>query len=157
LKDTATRVLRVRSKLAQQNGREPTPDEIALHSGVPILQVQKALSLVQDPISLDLPIGEEGDATLGDLVEARDAIDPLEASETAALKRAVAKALNELTPREQQILRMRFGIDESNAHTLEEVGKVFGVTRERIRQIEAKALDKLRHPQQSRKLRVFAD
>jgi RNA polymerase primary sigma factor len=112
--------------------------------------------MVQEPTSLDLPIGEDGDATLGDMIAATDAIDPRAAAEAVALRKALAEALEELTAREQRILRMRFGIGTTD-HTLEEVGKAFGVTRERIRQIEAKALAKLRHPSRARKLASFAE
>ena len=113
--------------------------------------------MVQEPTSLDVPIGEDGDATLGDLIEATNAVDPHAAAEANALQRAIAEALEELTPREQRILRMRFGIGDTTDHTLEEVGKEFGVTRERIRQIEAKALAKLRHPGLARKLASLAE
>jgi RNA polymerase primary sigma factor len=113
--------------------------------------------MVQEPTSLDLPIGENGDATLGDLIEAPDAVDPQAAAEASALAASMTEALAELTPREQRILCMRFGIGDARDHTLEEVGQVFGVTRERIRQIEAKALEKLRHPALSRKLITFTD
>jgi RNA polymerase primary sigma factor len=112
---------------------------------------------VQEPTSLDLPIGEDGDATLGDLIEAPDAANQHTAVEASALAESLAEALADLTPREQQILRMRFGIGGATDHTLEEVGKVFGVTRERIRQIEAKALEKLRHPTRARKLQTFIE
>jgi RNA polymerase primary sigma factor len=112
--------------------------------------------MVQEPTSLDVPVGEDGDATLGDLIKAPDAIDPHAAAEASALADVVEEALAELTPREQRILRMRFGIGGETDHTLEEVGKVFGVTRERIRQIEAKALEKLRDPALGRKLMTFA-
>ena len=113
--------------------------------------------MVQEPASLDLPVGEDGDATLGDLIKAPDAVDPHAAVEASMLAEFVTEALAELTPREQRILRMRFGIGDAGEHTLEEVGKVFGVTRERIRQIEAKALEKLRDPARARKLITFAD
>jgi RNA polymerase primary sigma factor len=113
--------------------------------------------MVQEPTSLDLPIGEDGDATLGDLIESPDAVDPHAVAEAGALQRALTEALEELTPREQRILRMRFGIGGTGDHTLEEVGKLFGVTRERIRQIEAKALAKLRDPSRAPKLASFAE
>jgi RNA polymerase primary sigma factor len=157
MKETATRVLRERAKLYQKQGEEPSLADVALRSGVSVSQVEKVMSLVQDPTSLDLPIGEDGDTTLGDLIEAPDAIDPLAVTHASALKRTLAETLTELTAREQRILQMRFGIGGSSEHTLEEVGKSFGVTRERIRQIEAKALDKLRHPARARKLRAFAE
>jgi len=154
--EIATKVLRERRRLYQQIGREATAMEIAARTGLPIERVEQVLSLVQEPTSLDLPIGEDGDATLGDLIEAPDAVDPHAAIEASALSKFVAEALDGLTPREQRILRMRFGIGGAGDHTLEEVGKVFGVTRERIRQIEAKALGKLREPARARKLITFA-
>jgi RNA polymerase primary sigma factor len=155
--ETATKVLRERRKLYQREGREPAPAEVAARSGIPIARVEQVLSMVQDPVSLDLPIGEDGDATLGDLIEAPDAPDPHAAAEGSALAQSVSEALAHLTPREQRILRMRFGIGGTTDHTLEEVGKVFGVTRERIRQIEAKALGKLRHPTRAQKLATFIE
>lgn len=153
--ETANRVRRERRLLQQRVGRDPTSDEIAHRSGLPTERVEQVLSLVQEPTSLDTPIGEDGDATLGDLIKAHDAVDPHEAAEASALKRAIVEALEGLTPREQRILRMRFGIGGSSEHTLEEVGKVFGVTRERIRQLEARALQKLRHARRGRKLAGF--
>ena len=153
---TARKVHRERSKLHQQHGREPGADEIAARSGIAKAQVEQALSLVQDPTSLDIPIGEDGDATLADLIEAPDAVNPHTAAEAAALRECVAEVLAELTPREERILRMRFGIGMPD-HTLEQVGKTFGVTRERIRQIEAKALQKLSHPARARKLLTFTE
>src|SRR5262245_32158102 len=154
--ETATKVLRERRKLYQKEGRDPGAEELAARSGIPVARVEQVLSMVQDPVPLDLPIGEDGDATLGDLIEATDSVDPHAAAEGSALAESVAEALAQLTPREQQILRMRFGIGGMTDHTLEEVGKVFGVTRERIRQIEAKALGKLRHPSHAGKLAAFA-
>ena len=153
---TARQVHRERSKLHQQHGREPGADEIAARSGIAKAQVEQALSLVQDPTSLDIPIGEDGDATLADLIEAPDAVNPHAAAEAAALRDCVAEVLAELTPREERILRMRFGIGMPD-HTLEQVGKSFGVTRERIRQIEAKALQKLRGRGGTSKLLTFAE
>jgi RNA polymerase primary sigma factor len=155
--ETATKVLRERRKLYQRHGREAAPTEIAARVGVPVARVEQVLSMVQEPASLDLPIGEDGDATLGDLIKAPNAVDPHAAAEASALTGFVAEALAELTPREQRILSMRFGIGGAGEHTLEEVGKVFGVTRERIRQIEAKALAKLREPKRARKLVTFAE
>ena len=154
--ETATKVMRERRKLYQKEGREPGSSEIASRTGIATARVEQVLSMVPEPTSLDLPIGEDGDATLGDLIEATDAIDPRAVVEAIALQKALAEALEELTPREQRILRMRFGIGTTD-HTLEEVGKTFGVTRERIRQIEAKALAKLRHPSCARKLASFAE
>jgi RNA polymerase primary sigma factor len=152
--ETARKVHRERSKLHQQHGREPGADEIAARSGIAKAQVEQALSLVQHPTSLDIPIGEDGDATLADLIEAPDAINPYTVAEAAALRECVAEVLAELTPREERILRMRFGIGMPD-HTLEQVGKTFGVTRERIRQIEAKALQKLSDPTRAHKLLTF--
>jgi RNA polymerase primary sigma factor len=154
---TAARVSRERRRLYQQQGREPTAAEIAAHAAMPVAHVEKALSLVREPTSLDAPVGEDGDATLADLIEAPDALNPLAAMEASALKEHLAEALSELTPREERVLRMRFGIGDVTEHTLEEVGKVFGVTRERIRQIEAQALQKLRHPARGRRLSAFAE
>jgi RNA polymerase primary sigma factor len=113
--------------------------------------------MVQEPTSLDIPIGEDGDATLGDLIEATNTVNPYAAAEASALQKAMAEAIADLTPREQRILRMRFGIDGTTDHTLAEVGRELGLTRERIRQIEAKALEKLRHPRRGRKLASFVD
>jgi RNA polymerase primary sigma factor len=155
--ETASKVLRERRKFYQQQGREAGAAEISARAGIAINRVEQVLSMVQEPTSLDLPIGEDGDATLGDLIAAPDGIDPQAAVEAGALANCMSEALAQLTPREQRILRMRFGIGEAQDHTLEEVGKVFGVTRERIRQIEAKALEKLRKPQLARKLITFAE
>ena len=154
---TAAKVSRERRRLYQEQGRDAGSKEIATRTGIPIPQVERALSMVQEPMSLDMPIGEDGDATLGDLVEARDGSDPHMAAEASALQDVVADALARLTPREERILRMRFGIGVTDEHTLEEVGKTFGVTRERIRQIEAKALQKLRNPSRSRILASFVE
>lgn len=155
--EIASKVLRERRKLQQKDGRTPEIGEIAARTGIPLARVEQVLSLVQEPTSLDLPIGEDGDATLGDLIEATDAVDPHAAAEASALRTALMEALAELTPREQRILRMRFGIDGAADHTLEEISREYDVTRERIRQIEAKALEKLRHPRRARKLASFVD
>ena len=152
----ARKVQRERGKLRQRQGREPGADEIAARSGIAKAQVEQALSLVHEPTSLDIPIGEDGDATLADLIAAPDAVNPHAAAEAAALRKCVVEVLAELTPREERILRMRFGIGMPD-HTLEQVGQTFGVTRERIRQIEAKALEKLRVPTRSRKLLTFTE
>jgi RNA polymerase primary sigma factor len=155
--EIATKVLRERRRLYQKEGRDPRSGEIAARTGIALPRVEQVLSMVQEPTSLDVPIGEDGDATLGDLIKAPDAVDPQAVVEASALQRTVAEALSELTPREQRIICMRFGIGGASDLTLEEVGKVFGVTRERIRQIEAKALEKLRHPTRARKLATFVD
>ena len=149
-------MLRERRRLYQKDGREPRPTELAERLGVPVARVEQVLSLATQPTSLDAPVGEDGDATLGDLIKAPDAVDPQAVAEVSALQKIVGEALATLSPREQRILRMRFGIGGAD-HTLEEIGKEFGVTRERIRQIEAKALEKLREPARARKLATFID
>jgi len=154
--ENAAKVLRERHRLYQKEGRDPGPTEIAARTGMSVTLVDQVLSMVAEPTSLDAPIGEGSDATLGELIKAPDTIDPQVAAETVALQRVVNEALADLTPREQRILRMRFGIGTTD-HTLEEIGQEFNVTRERIRQIEAKALEKLRHPARGRKLATFAD
>ena len=155
--EIARKVSRERHKLLQKEGRNPTPQEIAARTGVPLARVEQALGMAPEPASLDMPIGDDQDATLGDLVKASDAIDPHEAAEANALRGLIREALAELTPREQSILCMRFGIGATTDHTLEEIGKAFGVTRERIRQIEAKALNKLRGSTRARKLATFVE
>ena len=155
--ENAAKVLRERRRLYQKVGCDPRPAEIASRIGIPVARVEQVLSMVHEPTSLDAPVGEDGDATLADLIKAPDAVDPHAAAEASALQRIVSEALAELTPREQRILRMRFGISSTADHTLEEIGKEFGVTRERIRQIEAKALEKLRHPARAHKLATFVD
>ncbi|MGA2125434.1 MAG: sigma-70 family RNA polymerase sigma factor [Xanthobacteraceae bacterium] len=155
--ETAAKVRREQRKLRQESGQAPVTGDIAKRTGIPVAQVERALSIVQEPTSLDLPVGEDGDATLGDLIEASDAINPQAAAEASALGQHLAEALSGLTPREERILRMRFGFGGMNEHTLEEVGRTFGVTRERIRQIEAKALQKLRHTSRAKKLATFVE
>jgi RNA polymerase primary sigma factor len=157
MNESASKVVRERRRLYQKEGREPRPDEIAARMGIPVGRVEQVLSMVQEPTSLDAPVGEDGDATLGDLIKAPGAVDPHAAAEASALQKIVGEALAGLTPREQRILRLRFGIGEASDRTLEEIGKEFGVTRERIRQIEAKALQKLRHPAHAHKLATFVD
>ena len=155
--ETTIKVSRERRRHYQRHGRDPAPGEIATKTGIPLPQVERALTTVPEPISLDAPVGEAGDATLADLIEAPDQDNPLAAAAAGELGKLVAEALNDLTPREQRILRMRFGLGGASEHTLQEVGETFGVTRERIRQIEAKALEKLRRPDRARKLRTFVD
>jgi len=152
----ASKVLRGRRELYQKEGRDARAEEIAAATGVAASHVRKVMSLVQEPTSLDVPIGEDGAATLGDLIEAPDAVNPLAALEMSALREHTVEALSRLTEREQRVLRMRFGLGGSAEHTLEEVGREFGVTRERIRQIERKALQKLRRHDHGRKLLTFA-
>jgi RNA polymerase primary sigma factor len=154
--EIAARVLRDRRKLYQEKGHEPAAAEISSRTGIAVARIEQVLSMVQQPTSLDLPIGEDGDATLGDLIAAPDSIDPHAAAESADLKDVVLEAISGLTPREERILRMRFGIGGMDEHTLEEVGQIFGVTRERIRQIEARALMKLREQSPAGRLAAFA-
>jgi RNA polymerase primary sigma factor len=155
--ETATKIQRERRRLYQELGRNPEAAEVALRTGVPLAHVERAQSLVAEPISLDMPIGEDGDATLGDLIEATDMVSPHGAVEARLLEQLVSGALGGLTQREAEILRMRFGIGGMSEHTLEDVGKKYRLTRERIRQIEAKALQKLRRSDHSRKLAAFAN
>src|SRR6516164_4679139 len=154
--ETINKLLRVQKQLLHETGREPTPEEIAIKLGMPLEKVQKVLNIAKEPLSLDMPIGEEEDGRLSDLVEDEKAVTPLDSAIQANLREATTQVLACLTPREERILRMRFGIG-MNSHTLEEVGNQFSVTRERIRQIEAKTLRKLKHPHHSRKLRSFLD
>jgi RNA polymerase primary sigma factor len=157
MKEVAARVIRAKRQLYQKLGSNPSIAAIAIRAGVSPDVVERVISLAQEPASLDLPVGEDGDATLGDLIEAPDAVDPHAVAEASALKEHLSEAMAELTPREQRVLQMRFGLSGTSEHTLEEVGKIFGVTRERIRQIEAKALEKLRRPTPARKLRIYAE
>ena len=155
--EAINKLVRTSRHLVQQLGREPTPEEIGERMEMPLEKVRKILKIAKEPISLETPIGEEEDSNLGDFIEDKKAVSPLEAAVRYDLQRQISVALGALTPREEKIIRKRFGIGESTDHTLEEVGQDFDVTRERIRQIEAKALRKLRHPSQSRKLRSFAE
>jgi RNA polymerase primary sigma factor len=155
--ETTIKVSRERRRHYQRYGRDPAPGEISTRTGIPLPQVERALTTVPEPISLDAPVGEDGDATLADLIEAPDQDNPLAAAAAGELGKLVSEALADLTPREQRILRMRFGLGGASEHTLQEVGETFGVTRERIRQIEAKALEKLRRPDRARKLRTFVE
>ena len=155
--EAINKLVRTSRHLVQQLGREPTPEEIGTRMEIPLEKVRKILKIAKEPISLETPIGEEEDSHLGDFIEDKKAVSPLEAAVRYDLQRQISIALGTLTPREEKIIRKRFGIGESTDHTLEEVGQDFDVTRERIRQIEAKALRKLRHPSQSRKLRSFAE
>lgn len=151
------RVTREQRKFQQDLGCDPGNNELAARSGMPTSQIERIRSLVREPASLDLPLGEEGEATIGDMIEATDAVDPHAVAEDSALRQAIAEALSELTPRERKILLLRFGIDDMNDRTLKEIGEKFGVTRERIRQIEAKALQKLRHSTHAHKLSSFIE
>jgi len=155
--ETMNTLTRTSRQLVQELGREPTPDEIAEKMELPVDKVRKVLKLAKEPISLDTPIGEEEDSHLGDFIEDKSVISPAEAVISMNLAEQTRKVLATLTPREEKVLRMRFGIGEKSEHTLEEVGQDFEVTRERIRQIEAKALRKLGHPSRSKGLKAFID
>jgi RNA polymerase primary sigma factor len=155
--ETINKLIRTSRQLVQEYGREPTSDEIAKRMDIPVIKVRKVMKIAQEPISLETPIGEEEDSHLGDFIEDRGVISPAEAVININLKEQTESVLKTLTPREEKVIKMRFGLDDGSEHTLEEVGQSFAVTRERIRQIEAKALRKLRHPSRSRKLRAFLD
>jgi RNA polymerase primary sigma factor len=155
--ETINKLIRTSRQLVQEYGREPTSEEIGKRMDIPVIKVRKVLKIAQEPISLETPIGEEEDSHLGDFIEDRGVISPAEAVININLKEQTESVLKTLTPREEKVIKMRFGLDDGSEHTLEEVGQSFAVTRERIRQIEAKALRKLRHPSRSRKLRAFLD
>lgn len=155
--ETINKLIRVSRQLLQEYGREPTPDEIAKAMGISEAKVREIIKIAQEPVSLETPIGEEEDSHLGDFIQDEDALPPADAASNALMKEMLWDVLNTLTSREAKVLRLRFGLDDGNPRTLEEVGKEFNVTRERIRQIEAKALRKLRHPSRSRKLKDFLD
>jgi RNA polymerase primary sigma factor len=153
--ETINKVIRVSRQLLQELGHDPSPEEIAEEMGMPVDKVRDILKIAQEPVSLETPIGEEEDSHLGDFIPDEDASEPSEAASYTLLKEQLVSVLSTLTPREEKVLRLRFGLDDGRTRTLEEVGKEFNVTRERIRQIEAKALRKLRHPSRSKKLRDF--
>ena len=155
--ETINKLIRVSRQLLQELGREPTPEEIAAELDMPVERVREILKISQEPVSLETPIGEEEDSHLGDFIQDDNVPVPAEAAAQTLLKEQLDEVLDTLTEREQKVLRLRFGMDDGRARTLEEVGKEFDVTRERIRQIEAKALRKLRHPSRSRKLRDYMD
>ena len=155
--ETINKLIRVSRQLLQEKGREPTPEEIAKEMGISENKVREIIKIAQEPVSLETPIGEEEDSHLGDFIPDDDAPAPAEAASFALMKEQLLEVLDTLTPREEKVLRLRFGLDDGHQRTLEEVGKVFNVTRERIRQIEAKALRKLRHPSRSKKLKDYID
>ncbi len=155
--ETINKLIRVNRQLLQEFGREPRPDEIAREMGISEEKVREIIKVAQEPVSLETPIGEEEDSHLGDFIPDDDAPAPAEVAAFTLLKEQLMEVLDTLTPREEKVLRLRFGLDDGKARTLEEVGKEFNVTRERIRQIEAKALRKLRHPSRSKKLKDFLE
>jgi RNA polymerase primary sigma factor len=157
MKESASQILRAGRRIAQQTGRDPTHEELADRLGLPVEKVKSAQQLVREPISLETPVGEDDDGKLGDLVEDRNAVLPFEAAARAVMRERASRLLAGLTPREERILRMRFGIGMDRDHTLEEVGRTFNVTRERIRQIEAKALAKLKASASGQALRELLE
>lgn len=155
--ETINKLIRVSRQLLQELGREPSPEEIAVQMDIPVERVREIMKIAQEPVSLETPIGEEEDSHLGDFIPDEDAPAPSEAASFILLKEQLEEVLETLTPREEKVLRLRFGLDDGRTRTLEEVGQEFGVTRERIRQIEAKALRKLRHPSRSKKLKDYLE
>jgi RNA polymerase primary sigma factor len=155
--ETINKIVRTSRQMLHEIGREPTPEELAEKLAMPLEKVRKVLKIAKEPISLETPIGDEEDSYLGDFIEDKNAVLPIDAAIQSNLRETTTRVLASLTPREERVLRMRFGIGMNTDHTLEEVGQQFSVTRERIRQIEAKALRKLKHPSRSRKLRSFLD
>jgi len=155
--ETINKLIRISRRLVQEMGRDPTPEEIAMEMDVSVERVREILKIAQEPVSLETPIGEEDDSHLGDFIEDQEVQAPADAAAFELLKEQLEDVLDTLAPREQKVLRLRFGLDDGRTRTLEEVGQVFGVTRERIRQIEAKALRKLRHPMRSKRLKDYLD
>ena len=155
--ETINKIVRTSRQILHEIGREPTPEELAAKLSMPLEKVRKVMKIAKEPISLETPIGDEEDSQLGDFIEDSNAVLPIEAAIQSNLRETTTRVLASLTPREERVLRMRFGIGMNTDHTLEEVGQQFSVTRELIRQIEAKALRKLKHPSRSRKLRSFLD
>jgi RNA polymerase primary sigma factor len=155
--DMIGKIVRTTRQMLNEIGREPTPEELAKKLGMPLEKLRNTLKIAKEPLSLETPIGEEGESNLGDLIEDKNAIQPIDAMIQSNLRETTTRVLASLTPREERIVRMRFGLGLNSDHTLEEVGQQFSVTRERIRQIEAKALRKLKHPSRARELRSFLD
>ena len=153
--ETINKVIRVSRQLLQELGHDPSPEEVSAAMGMPVARVREILKIAQEPVSLETPIGEEEDSHLGDFIPDEDALEPAEAASFTLLREQLVEVLHTLTPREEKVLKLRFGIEDGRTRTLEEVGREFNVTRERIRQIEAKALRKLRHPSRSKKLKDF--
>ena len=155
--ETINKIVRTTRQIMAEIGREPTPNELADRLHMPLDKVKKVLKIAKEPISLETPVGDEEDSSLGDFIGDKNALIPIEAAVKSSLRDTTTSILSSLTPREERVLRMRFGIGMNSDHTLEEVGQQFSVTRERIRQIEAKALRKLKHPTRARKLKTFLD
>ena len=155
--ETINKLNRISRQMTQENGKEPTPEELSIKMAMPEDKIRKVLKIAKEPISMETPIGDDEDSHLGDFIEDGNILTPMESAANESLGEATRSILGSLTPREAKVLRMRFGIDMNTDHTLEEVGKQFDVTRERIRQIEAKALRKLRHPSRSEQLKSFLD
>jgi len=155
--ETINKIVRTSRQILSERGREPTPEELAKKLAMPLDRVRKVLKISKEPVSLETPVGDEEDSSLGDFIEDQNALQPLDASIRSNLGESTTKILATLTPREERVLRMRFGIGMNTDHTLEEVGLQFSVTRERIRQIEAKALRKLKHPSRSKHLKSFLE
>jgi RNA polymerase primary sigma factor len=153
--ETINKIVRTSRQMLNEIGREPTPEELAEKLGMPLEKVRKVLKIAKEPLSLETPIGDEEDSHLGDFIEDKNAVIPLEAAIQGNLRESTTRVLATLTPREERVLRMRFGIGMNTDHTLEEVGQQFSVTRERIRQIEAKAMSKLRQPSRADKRKTF--
>jgi RNA polymerase primary sigma factor len=157
MNEAINKIVRTSYQMLKEIGREPTPEELAEKLHMPLEKVRMTLKIAKEPLSLETPIGDEGDSHLGDLIEDKNAILPIDVAIQSNLRETTTRVLASLTPREERVLRMRFGIGMNTDQTLEEVGQQFSVTRERIRQIEAKALRKLKHPSRSRMLRSFLD
>jgi RNA polymerase primary sigma factor len=155
--ETINKLIRTSRQLVQELGREPTSEELSEKMEIPVVKVRRVMKVAQEPISIETPVGEEEDSHLGDFLEDQEQVSPADAVINLNLRAQTAQVLKSLTPREEKVIKMRFGLEDGSEHTLEEVGQSFAVTRERIRQIEAKALRKLRHPSRSRRLRAFVD
>src|SRR5437870_4294799 len=155
--EAISKVVRKSHQLLNETGREPTPEELAEKLGMPLEKMRKVLKIAKEPLSMETPVGDEEDSHLGDFIEDKNTILPIDAAIQSSLRETTTRVLASVTPREERVIRMRFGIGMNKDHTLEEVGLQFSVTRERIRQIEAKALRKLKHPSRSRILRSFLD
>jgi RNA polymerase primary sigma factor len=155
--ETINKIVRTQRQIMSEFGREPTPEELAKKLVMPLEKVRKVLKISKEPVSLETPVGDEEDSSLGDFIEDKNALQPLDTAIQSNLSESTTKILASLTPREERVLRMRFGIGMNTDHTLEEVGLQFSVTRERIRQIEAKALRKLKHPSRSKQLKSFLE